>query len=400
MRRDAWLHVLEADFVSVGRGLGGLVNGELNTDAFDSRTGRVVPAGGAVGANGVITVTRSSKVGGTVWSSANRLDLGNSKTPVVGNELHINGAHSAFSGLEIGSNGYINGNLSGNAKINGTLFVPTSASVDPTVTAASVVRGPVVVPPPCDCSPSQLIDISAVVQDGKLRNDNSVLGLDPAALTGQAERLDLPCGRYYLDRISNNGAITIAVHGRTGLFIGGNINANGALQFALDPQASLDVFIDGDFDINGSSTLGSTLVPRQLRLYVSGRNVTVSRASLMAGNIYAPRASFISNGPVQLYGAILANSYLSNGDTTVRYDSAVLGAGSECRADGGVITGADAGTGGPQRDGGTGIPGLCRGCADCANQACVNGACGSCSRSDECCAPLVCIQGRCVEGIN
>jgi hypothetical protein len=47
----------------------------------------------------------------------------------------------------------------------------------------------------------------------------------------------------------------------------------------------------------------------------------------------------------------------------------------------------------------TGTPG-CQTCLDCNGQACINGACGSCTNSSQCCAPLVCQGGTCVEQNN
>jgi hypothetical protein len=55
--------------------------------------------------------------------------------------------------------------------------------------------------------------------------------------------------------------------------------------------------------------------------------------------------------------------------------------------------GADAGS---TSGGSTG----CSTCLDCNNQACVNGACGSCTNSSQCCAPLVCVGGSCVSQVN
>ena len=37
----------------------------------------------------------------------------------------------------------------------------------------------------------------------------------------------------------------------------------------------------------------------------------------------------------------------------------------------------------------------CGSCTDCANQACVNGTCGSCTSSAQCCPPLLCLGGSC-----
>jgi len=38
----------------------------------------------------------------------------------------------------------------------------------------------------------------------------------------------------------------------------------------------------------------------------------------------------------------------------------------------------------------------CASCLDCQGQACINGTCGACTNSSQCCAPLVCQNGSCV----
>ncbi len=51
--------------------------------------------------------------------------------------------------------------------------------------------------------------------------------------------------------------------------------------------------------------------------------------------------------------------------------------------------------GGASPDGGTHQQG-CNTCLDCDNQACLSGACGACTNSSQCCAPLECVNGVCV----
>jgi hypothetical protein len=51
-------------------------------------------------------------------------------------------------------------------------------------------------------------------------------------------------------------------------------------------------------------------------------------------------------------------------------------------------------------DAGTPMMSGCNTCLDCNGQACINGACGACTDSSQCCAPLICIQGMCVNGVS
>ena len=42
-----------------------------------------------------------------------------------------------------------------------------------------------------------------------------------------------------------------------------------------------------------------------------------------------------------------------------------------------------------------GMTTTCTSCTDCNNQACIDGTCGACTDSSQCCAPLECINGSC-----
>jgi hypothetical protein len=265
--------------------------------------------------------------------------------------------------------------------IGGNLYVPQGASVTPLlVTDQQEIQGPVAVGPPCDCSSSQLIDVSSIVAYGAANNDDATLGLDPTVFASgallSATRLDLPCGSYYLSSIQANGTMTIAIHGNVALFIGGDVNPNGLLEITLDPQVTLDLFIGGNLAVNGDTSFGSTLVPSQSRIYVAGSEMELNGNITLAGNFYAPYAQVAPNGNLIVYGSLFAGNYQTNGATEVHFDDAVLSAGSEC-PDGGMSTGT------------------CQTCRDCGNQACINGTCGACATSADCCAPLICQDGSC-----
>ena len=283
--------------------------------------------------------------------------------------------------MSVAQNAYVNGDAS-NLDVGGTLFA--SGTVASSVQAASVVAGAVAVLPPCDCAPNQLIDVAGIVANGQLNNDDATLGLDPGALATAGARLDLPCGRYYLSSIGTSAPAAIAVHGPVLLFIGGDFAPSAPLEVTLDPQATLDVFIGGDLQVSAPLELGSTLVPRQTRIYVAGTQVSLSATQLIAANFYLPFGQFMQSAPLSIYGSVFAGSYAPSASADFHYDSAILSAGSEC-GDAGVAPPADAG---------------CQSCRDCLNQACVGGQCGPCTASSQCCAPLVCVNGQCTESFE
>ncbi|MHB1846113.1 MAG: DUF7305 domain-containing protein [Deltaproteobacteria bacterium] len=364
-------------------------NGGLTTDAFDSQLGPYDGGpGGAVGADQSFSVNGPIGIGGSLWVAGSQGVALNTQGSAVGLELHSGGPLTSNGGLAIASNAFVDGSVQGQVAIGGTLYVPASANVGPQVTSKGVVQGPVTVTPPCDCAASQLLDIAGIVANGKQNNDDATVGLDPTVFDGTNNglRLDLPCGRYYLSAVTTNGVAAIAVHGRTAIFVGGDVAPNGGVEFTLDPNATLDLFVGGSIAVNGGSSFGSTLVPAQTRIYAAG-NASFNGSSIFAGNFYLPTASVAPNGDFTIYGSIFSGSYSDNGATVIHYDSAILEAGAECGPpDGGAAT-----------DGGAIA---CQSCRDCGNQACINGRCGACQTSADCCAPLICTAGRCGQGFE
>jgi hypothetical protein len=64
------------------------------------------------------------------------------------------------------------------------------------------------------------------------------------------------------------------------------------------------------------------------------------------------------------------------------------GACISCPQDGGTAPDA-----GPMMSG-------CNTCLDCGGQACINGACGACTDSTQCCAPYICAEGQCIPPVS
>jgi hypothetical protein len=356
-------------------------SGQLTTDAFDSTFGtRDAGLGGAVGANGTFSNTGGVDVGGSCWAGAG---LSSPTIPMhLRQDMHVAGTVSG-GGTQVASDAFVTGNVS-NISIGGKLFVPAAANVGAGVTATGgTTVGPVSVPPPCDCSPSQLIDVAAIVDAGSMVNDNASVGLDPnlfAQEGGVPVRLDLPCGRYFVNKIDRSVSTVIAVHGRVALFVGGNLVVAAPFSVALDPSSEIDIFVGGNFGVTGGASFGSTETPSQTRIWVAGTNASLSSTNVVAGNFYMPNADFKVSSLVSLYGSVFCHSINDSGNLTVHYDRAITRAASTCFSDGGLTE--------------------CGSCRDCNNQACVSGTCGTCSSDSDCCAPLGCFSGMCQPMIN
>lgn len=174
--------------------------------------------------------------------------------------------------------------------------------------------------------------------------------------------------------IGGSHSTTIVAHGRTALFIDGDVKLSGSLSIAVDPTGTLDVLIAGTLDDSQQTNIGSPNYPALSRFYIgSPQGFGISQSARLGAFFYAPYGLVSSSAPLTVYGGIFAGDFQNSQDTDIHYDRAILDVGGDCGGGG------------------------CTSCYDCGNQACINGVCGSCTDSSQCCAPLVCDNGTCVD---
>lgn len=357
------------------------LSSETLIDAYDSVRGPYMPGGlgGGMGANGPIR-TAELDVSGDLRSGNDGVRLGPTD---VGQQIHSAGDLEATEQMMVGGDGFVDGSLSGEIEIGGVLHTPSCGGVPGSVSFMSCAEEPVVVPPPCACGAADLINVDAIVAHYSMpaNNDNETVGLDSSvfASPGGPRRLDLPCGYYHLDAII--GAVTIVAHGRTALFVSGDIDASASMTFSVDPGATLDVFVTGTLHAEASLQIGSPAYPRNVRFYISGtddsfdppRSVDLESDTDLNGLFYAPYGAVVSSSTLEMFGAIFAGSYHNNSSTLIHYDRAASELGDDC----------------PDP------PPPCEDCQACGGEACIDGMCGMCRTDGDCCSPLRCIDGEC-----
>lgn len=337
------------------------VSARFSTDAYDSRKGPYKPGetGGGVGVDRDVTGWSDAvSVGGTLWIAGTKQYSSSGPASTVRTDLHLGGSWKASTPFTVDGAAYVSGELSG-VTVTGK-----------TETVASV-------PAACDCSPQQLVPIADLVEAHRTSNDNAVIGLDEAALDdpGAAIRLDLPCGSYFLSAIKSSLALTVHVHGRTAIYVAGDVSASSSLAFTLDPGAELDLFVAGTLKASDTFVFGSPSYPALSRAYIGGTaKIALSSDVRLAGQLYAANSSeLVWSAKNEIYGSIFAGSFHGSDVTTIHYDRAVLHAGDFCPPD----------------------PKECGSCEDCHNQACKKGECSACTGDSDCCSPLVCNNGSC-----
>ncbi len=306
----------------------------LRTDAFDSTNSNFNDeVSAAVGIDGVLTTTAELRAGGAIYVAgaggvyaADHLQAGAS--------FQSNGPLTMLqSNADLLANASVNGAISGEVQVGGTLQVPTTADVGPQVQADSVVAGAVSVTPPCDCAD---IDLQSAMRTAMMTNNDAAAGLDPNAFTTTqvSQTLDLYCGTYYLSSMQPTAPITLAVHGRVLLAVMGDVRLQGGgLTVNLDPGAELDLLIGGWLTTAGGGTIGAPAAPARFRIWIAGTDsVTFDDQPTVAAVIHAPDASITAPDGLTISGSLLAKSLILGGNSQsfLHYDRAILSAGVPC----------------------------------------------------------------------
>lgn len=379
-------------------------------DGFNSLKGGYDPGkpklGGGIGANGKIRMTSDTDVWGQVWASQTSSGqawphaFSTASTAAVHHDVQCGGALDGAN-LTSGRDAHVSGDISGTVKIAKTLYQTPGATRSAGTTFTTLdTSANVTVKPPCDCQTK--VPVAAIVAARQASNDNALIALDPDIFNKPMppKRIDLPCGHYYLKGFNLTSASSIVAHGRTAIYIDGDISASAFLAITLDPTGELDVFVSGTVTATSTLRLGSANYPALMRVYVGGSQpFVVSSTIIVATNLWAGNSSVTWESNSDMFGALFAGDLLVKSNFNMHHDTAVVTAGATCSPPGGAPdAGApDAGGGdaSASADGGGATP--CGSCKDCGNQACVQpaGVCGTCTTSAQCCSPLVCVGGTC-----
>jgi hypothetical protein len=225
--------------------------------------------------------------------------------------------------LSVGGDLAVKGDLSGagSLRVGGALRVGQSTSF---AGRTSVGQKAQFVDPgmaPCGCDKASLYDVAGAVTAAREQNDNAKadLPLDANNLVGKTQ-LTLGQGRYYLSGATAVGKLRVRVEGAVQLYLDGELTTVGEGQFTLAPGATLDLFVNGALTTVGHATFGDPSRPEAFRLYVGGKNASISFAGKDAfhGLLYAPEAKIAFAGGAVVDGALYAGELSYAGDLTVR----------------------------------------------------------------------------------
>lgn len=360
------------------------IAGYLTTDSFFSSRGPESRRGGAVGVNRDYSTAGYADIGGT-FTVAGSQQVEFAGLLKAGGDLKFAPPFNVAGVVNVGRDAWLGetARAFGVVDIGRDLHIPAGKGFRgvPIVTVGGAEHVEAVeVAPPCPCGEDQILDVSAMVEDGRLHNDNAAVGLDPDALNvvvGLGVDITLPTGRYYVHQIGGLGSITLRVKGRVALFVGDDLWADGLFRVELDPGAELDLFIRDNLVIAGVAKFGDETRPAATRIYAGGTgDISLAGYTAFAGNLYAPRANITLGGLGTVYGSLFGKNIVAAGVLAAHYDESIQESGDDCDE--------------PSDDGG------CDDNFECAGgQACIEGTCGECTQDSDCAAPLVCEAGVC-----
>jgi hypothetical protein len=136
-------------------------------------------------------------------------------------------------------------------------------------------------------------------------------------------------GKYDEISLTNNKVVTI--DGPVSLYVVGNmtVDNSGELQIVdagSNPDACLTVYLGGDIQVVNSGLVNNlTADAKKLKIYCldSCENITLSNSVDFYGTIYAPTADVVIDNSTNVYGAIVADSFVQNNSANLNYDASL-----------------------------------------------------------------------------
>jgi hypothetical protein len=119
---------------------------------------------------------------------------------------------------------------------------------------------------------------------------------------------------------------TLLIDGDVSLYVTGEIILGNSAEIQIDNDASLILYLGGDFEGKNSSTVNNlTQETKKLQIYCldSCENMVFKNSSDFYGVVYAPNADVIMNNSANLYGAVVAGDFEQMNSGTFNYDTSL-----------------------------------------------------------------------------
>lgn len=305
----------------------------VQASASDSRahTSGAAPLGADLGVNNQWVAAGAVEIhGGLTMGGAGLFPISLSPFDLAGTLRTAGGLSVSASNAHIGRELWVRGEVvlfASELLVDGDFYQPPDAQlpIGPVMIGGHARAQTFEIAPPCACG-DRALDIAAIVTHGRAQAQLDNLGVPTGLLTQTTgtDPIELPCGRIALDPGSLQ-PVQLRVHGRTAVYIRGDLSIVSNFVPDFGDMGELDVFIDGSLAIAPNITIGSPTRAGALRFYVSGpADLILGEPTSLAAGLYAPNATLYTTGSMQVHGALFVESLYASGDVDLRYDAALL----------------------------------------------------------------------------
>jgi len=126
--------------------------------------------------------------------------------------------------------------------------------------------------------------------------------------------------------INLNNSKTLLIDEDVTLYVTGEIILGNSAELQIENDASLVLYLGGDFEGKNSSTINNlTQEAKKLQIYCldSCENMLFKNSSDFYGAIYAPNAEVVMNNSADVYGSIVAKDFEQMNSGTFNYDASL-----------------------------------------------------------------------------
>jgi len=116
---------------------------------------------------------------------------------------------------------------------------------------------------------------------------------------------------------------TVTIDGDVALYITGDITLGNSAELGIENDASLILYLGGDFEGKNSSTVNNeTQDAQRLKIYGldSCETIRFKNSSDLYGAIYAPNADVVMDNSANIYGSVVSKSFEQRNSATFNYD--------------------------------------------------------------------------------
>jgi hypothetical protein len=291
--------------------------------------GAAAEAWGGLGVNQGLNTRGPASVAGSAWvAGGNGITFNAASTFDVGGSLYDQGVLIGAVRVQVGSDAEIGGDVSVDTlDVAGTLLTPAGVSVQASGGQSVGARGTgvVAVSPPCGCGADSRLPIAEAVAARRLQNDNAASGLDAFELDGfeGPRRVELDCGDYHWARLAGSGALDLTLRGDVAIFVDGEVGLDDAFRLHLEGAATLDLYVEGDFRVNGPLELGGANEAGRVRVFIAGSGTILLGAdAVLAGPLFATDAALVSQRSLEIFGGLHVRRAAPEGALVVHHHDA------------------------------------------------------------------------------